>query len=1845
MAVLAFMSNILTGQINADFTTNNFEACNSLQTTFFDQSTSAESIIDWAWDLDGNTSSEQNPGVVFTQPGSYKICLTVTDVSGNSDTECKEDYISVFPNPVVDFTIDNNEGCVPVEVTFSDNSYSDNGEIVSWLWDVGGSAGVISQTIVSDITSSYGIQGSYTTSLTIVDEKGCTTTSSKANAVVASSLSTPDVDIELIPTCDLPWSINFTINNTDPLINYTWDFGNGETFIGPQPPTIMYNSIGVYDITILMESGDCSETFVLSKAIDTNSTASFSYGPEVVCQNEQVSFVDESLSEADVLRWEFGDGSISTETNPSHVYTSPGCYDVSLIRTVGTCTDTVTISCISVLDQPNISYNVTNQFACTLPADIILHAESDKPGDFQWEFSSNGTAVVHDSNDVVTTISEFGSYKAILTFIGEAGCKSVIDSIPVIIAPFEVNLPLIGEAGCAPFSFTLMDSIVSQVSVASYEWTIGNPAIFTSTEMNPSFTIPDTGRYDVQLIAENIYGCIDTVVVEDYVMAGNKPSVYFEADSEEGCLKDSKQFFDLSTGYVDSWEWFFEGSGGSSEQNPIFYFNSVGTYDVALVASHNGCADSLRIEDLITIFEPSSLFTLTYNCEDPYTVAIENNSIGADSLFWTLRLSDTDSLIITDSLFSTYTFPARGKYALSHYSKSFDTGCEHTWTDTVRIVDPIASYAVDTLRGCAPFELQIGNYSQDAFTYEFISDVANIDSIFKDEPTITFNEGGVLNGPMLIITDIHECVDTFQLTDSISVNKLDAQIDFDSIICVPDVAEFMDQSIEVLGNIVSWEWAIDPIGFTSSDQNTSLYIDSVGMYDLYFKVVDDWGCEDSLVMPLAINAIEIIPDFSFDSLGCTWAPIEFSAIGANGSVSTYEWDFGDGKTSIEKNPKHIYELEGLYSVCLTMTDIRGCGKTICKEDIITILDPVAAYTGDPIFATCPPLLTNFEDQSQNVEKYEWDFGDNSGKSLSDSPSHVYTSPGMYDVTLIVESSPVCRDTLFIDDYITVKGPTGSFVAEVGNTCLPIAVNLNAISDGVYKYVWDLGNGILDSVPSLTNTDSISFFYNETGIFTPKLFVTDSVGCTRSFAGDPIVVDDVQIDFTTEYNVLCGPPLTISMENLSEGTTDDVNYTWQVVGPEDHESVEKNPSFDLSTSGLYDVKLIAQYRGCFDTLSIADFMEVADDPEVTFEILTEELCEDVNVQFSNNSTVGYGEFVTWSWDFGDGDSSTMFEPVHQYDGLESHTVTLTGITDKGCESSFSASFDVLPSTVAMVSDDELICIGDQVMLNGTIENLLEGGNYFWEQDATLSCTDCLNPTATPETTTSYILVGVHPNGCESRDTVEVIVIPSPGPELSIETDSLICSGASSVIEVINFNPDYNYEWNTSIMGQDCYTDCEVVNINPTEATTYFVTVYNEFGCFKEDSITVNVESEFVNFLPEITAICEGESTTIGITAGLNPEWSIESNVPCISCPENIVSPSSDETYYVNVESDLGCTYEDSIVVIVVPSGSIDAGDDLEICIGEEVTLHAIGYGDANWSVGNAEGDSNLIDIKVVPEESGYIKLSMTYFECIEDDSLYIEIFEKADISATGDTICPGEMAFLTAEGRADHFYWHAEDEIVETQNLNISPEETTMYTVIADYRTCEPDTTFAEAYVFQPIDYELEEDFYKIYLNDYISISPTFDTLRNYSFEWLPDVGLDCSDCPAPIISELLESVDYSVLVIDEDTGCNKELDIRVRFQNECTRSIFHLPNIFSPNQDGTNDEFRLYTENPDEFISMQIFDRYGNMLFSENDIEKTWDGTYQGQQVVPGVYVYKVNLICPYNRKKYVIFGDVSVVR
>lgn len=1828
-------------QIEANFTVNNAEGCDFLQASFFDQSVSpGATIVDWQWDLAGTFSAVQNPGIIFNQPGLYTICLTVTDNQGNSDQTCKTDYIKVYSSPEADFDIDIQEGCSPLEVTFTNTSISSNGDIEYLLWDVGGSRNVVSTGNPNKkIISTYTAGGSYSTSLTVRDEKGCTDTKSVTDLIDVYQLLPPLISTEIISFCDLPWEVSIRNEDVDDDAQYFWDFGNGQTYNGAQPPRQFFDA-GSYDLTLIVQKEECSDTTRLEDFINTGQASTFVLDNDVVCQNTAVSFIDSSLIAADSVVWDFGDGTTSQESNPSHVFGTSGCQTIELIRYIGDCVDTVKMACLDVLAEPAVTYEIDNSFACTLPAQVGLRARADVAGTFTWVVDGVGS---FEGSEQSLELPAFGTYMVDLTFEAETGCSKVLESIPLEITGFEAHLPRRGPEGCAPFSFSLVDSVASSLPIVSYEWSIGSPPFFTSTDPSPSTTIADTGRYDVRLIVENAYGCKDTIFRPGYIGVGLEPSIDFVAEPLEECLVATRYFTSTTDSYTNGWFWDFGDGNTSTEPNPSHTYGSLGVFDVSLVVSHNGCTNYLNFPEYINVLEPLSLFKINYNCDNPYTVSVQNQSLGADSLAWTIYYDSTRVDTIRDSLLAPLTFPHTGDYVIKHYSINFETMCEHTRADTIRIRDPKASYTADTLQGCRPLEIQISDLSQDAnrYKYQVIDGSTAVDTFVN--PVLTFDSGGTFSMPDLIITDIHGCMDTFRIEDSVRVNEILPSLHYPIVSCVPTTETLIDSSVSRYGSIVDRMWVINGDTLSTSAAEVEHLFDTTGLYDFAWKVTDSWGCMDSLHGDDLIEGVLVEPDFTADTLSCTGVRVRFRARISDPNIDQYLWDFGDGNTSDKKNVNYAYQTEGTYDICLTVWNRKGCSKTVCKPAFVDIRNPKADFTASPRLGECPPLLSTFQNLSTNATSYVWDFGDDSGLSKVTSPAHVFTTPGQFSVTLLAQLTDRCIDTLTIPNYIELLGPIGSFTYDVDTSCVPLSVSLYAESDDNYTYVWDYGNGQLDSTIMLTQTDTTHYTYTEVGRYIPKLVIRDTAGCSRTFASDPIFVDDLSLDFLLEDSILCYPPVAVDIQNLSSSSRP-ATYNWRLDGPT---SLVAESSSDINLTvdqaGPYTIQLVGSAGLCTDTLATDTLLYVGARPTAAFEPVSDILCHGIDVTFLDQSSSTFGEITDFRWQFGDGKNSTLPSPSHAYRRVDDYNIQLQISTEFGCVDSTELSLSVLPATAVKVSDDATICIGESIQLTATLENPHPDSGYHWENHPSLSCTDCLVPTASPSETTTYYIETTHPSGCTDRDSVTITVIPVPPPTALLSPDTSICLLDSARIDILNYDNSLSYQWGAT-PGLSCYTDCPNLMAAPSTSQTYYVTVTNSYGCATSSEINISVETEIEDYLIPDRTICEGATTKLGITGGNEPQWRSDLPIDCATCDSIETSPDREGYFYCDVVSDLGCAYSDSVYVHIVPKGSAKAYADSVMCVGEQAELRAEGVGQVQWLPAAHIVDPQAYTTMASPPTSTMYRLEVQADECIQADSTYIKVYEKAEIRLDRDTICPYDVARLNAVGRADDIKWYFEERAIGQGNhLVVEPLQTHTYKAIAQYRTCAADTATTSVVVHPLIEAKVDPIYYTIFSNKAAEVITEYD--RDYDYLWSPPTGLSCTDCPNPSIDNVFEKTEYTVCITDPATGCMDEQFITVRYTEACDQEVWGLPNIFSPNGDMSNDGFRTYTSDPEGFVKISIFDRWGEMMFQSEDLTAEWDGTFQGMPAAAGVYPFRLQAVCTLTDETYIIWGDVTLVR
>ncbi|MFO8053627.1 MAG: hypothetical protein R6U19_00495 [Bacteroidales bacterium] len=313
--------------------------------------------------------------------------------------------------------------------------------------------------------------------------------------------------------------------------------------------------------------------------------------------------------------------------------------------------------------------------------------------------------------------------------------------------------------------------------------------------------------------------------------------------------------------------------------------------------------------------------------------------------------------------------------------------------------------------------------------------------------------------------------------------------------------------------------------------------------------------------------------------------------------------------------------------------------------------------------------------------------------------------------------------------------------------------------------------------------------------------------------------------------------------------------------------------------------------------------------------------------------------------------------------------------------------------------------------------LSGGGTISANQDTLISVDWHGNTGTD---TIYV-VETNGFGCIG-DTVTLPVSRQPIPVAEAGTDTTIgyCSSSTVQIGPATSNPNFSYEW----MPAAGLSDSNIANpiANPSDTTTYILTVISPYGCESRDTITINVTPEPLADAGtgDTIAACAGQSTTLDATnstaTNFTYSWSPSAglNDPGIATPE--ASPSTTTTYTLTITDEYGCTATDSVVVTVENPPIADAGVNDTICNGISTQLNgnaSSGSGITyNWSSNPPGFSSSAADPMVSPSDTTLYTLIVTdTYGCT--DTSTVSIFVVPDVTAnagSNDTICEGNSYF-------------------------------------------------------------------------------------------------------------------------------------------------------------------------------------------------------------------------------------------
>ena len=541
----------------------------------------------------------------------------------------------------------------------------------------------------------------------------------------------------------------------------------------------------------------------------------------------------------------------------------------------------------------------------------------------------------------------------------------------------------------------------------------------------------------------------------------------------------------------------------------------------------------------------------------------------------------------------------------------------------------------------------------------------------------------------------------------------------------------------------------------------------------------------------------------------------------------------------------------------------------------------------------------------------WTFGDG-GTSTATSPTHTYTSPGSYTVTLIVTDVHGCTDTLTNVSYINVTQPIAAFTeSDSFSVCAPLSENFTNLSTGATGYSWTFGDG-----NSSTNI-SPSDLYITSGFFTVMLIATNAFGC-KDTAVEHVNIYGYAGAFSYTPDSGCAP-LTV---HFSATITNVPNIIWDFGdGSTSSSSSTEDTVHTYTIPGGYIPKLIlSDNTGCQNSSAGLDTIKV---DAVTTGFKTISACLGTTTDFIDTSSSYWSQVINLLWTFGGGVTSTADSPTHIYSTVGTYTVSLKATDAWGCTSTVTENVVITPPPVITASADTTVCLGDAATLSG-----YGGSTYTWTPPGTLSCTACNPTSATPTGVTTYTVTGVDSNGCSNNAVVTVSI--STQTKSVAFGDTAVCWGTK--VQIYDSGAT-TFTWSPA-GGLNSTTIADPI-ADPTQTTTYTVTA--QLGSCAPD---VNYVTIIVYPLPTVDA---GPDQTLiaGSTAQLKAtgnyiftyNWTPDSTLSCNTCYDPVASMSVTTTYIVDVTSDHGCKNSDSVTIhlfcnssqIFVPNSFTPNGD--------------------------------------------------------------------------------------------------------------------------------------------------------------------------------------------------------------------------------------------------------------------------------------------------------------------------------
>ncbi|MBN1182545.1 MAG: PKD domain-containing protein [Bacteroidales bacterium] len=1325
---------------------------------------------------------------------------------------------------------------------------------------------------------------------------------------------TAGFDVVVAEGC-VPFTAEF-INHSTPSVGltYQWSFGD-ENFSEVFEPIHVYYASNNYTVSLIVSDGENYDTLTIPDFIVVRDKPSpdFTISQGTIgCLPYEVEFTDASTGNgANIVdwRWNFGDGIISTDQNPTHTYEVRGEFDVTLRVTDDFgCESNIIIQDFIHVFKPEAGFMASSTESCsgTLTATFTNTSEGELPLQYLWSFGDGEFASLENPTH---TYDSSGMYDVQLIASDVHGCSDTIirpDYIEIIRT--RASFTFEKDVYCRDEQIRFENN---SENADTYNWVFGD--IGSSTQAEPTYVFTESGNYPVSLTVGYLGICshtfTDTITI-DNIEANFSSSVNF------GCsVPLNVSYTDHSIGAV-AWNYQFGNGTTSTLKNPSTTYNITEAlaenqqeqyFNALTVTSSNGCRDSLIIENNIEIALPNALF-------------IGKNEANEEKLNGCIPLA----LSFTDA--SSYT---TNQDSIVSWNWNFDNGITSTEKNPEIIYDASGIYdillTITTELGCMSqyqkkaqagipqnpdFEIttpsvtcasnavQFNNLSTnrdsiDAIFWDFGDGVTSLD----DNPFNYYTDTGYMDVTLWVY---HKgCGRSKTINDIVYINGPVSYFTLDFDCSDPYTYTFSSKIIDATS--ISWNLGDGSPSVLDTEIVEHTY-NTKGQYYIILRADNDnTGCISTYRR--IIKVVDITPDFVVShTIGCPDLEVSFNSSATVDEVSfnfnnergRYLWIFDDDETmEITEDTviSHVYKKRGTYFPALVVRDKDRCYDTLCKQ--IKIYQPQPDFDVNHELG-CMPMFFSFSNLTQTdttIASWLWNFGNDSTSDLQD-PIYEYTEYGNYDISLTATDVLGCQNTKKKQNLINAVRADPNFIASDTQLCIGDTIQLmyNGNSN-VASYEWEIE---LNDPPG---EEIVQSAFPLPGYFSPSLKITDVFGCDSTLTREDYihVQDFPTANFTEDATSSNCYPFEISFTNTS--TSEDLSgrfiWTFDDLG----HSIAKNPVFSFNKPGVFDVQLVAfTTYGCTDTLLKMDLIDIGG-PSANV-IMPDTTCYYRSNKLYLNEKMNIYRSI---WDLGDGTSAEGDTVYHTYTrkGYVPVNVLLMSDANNTCNKYSRDTIYIFEFDAGFLINDNMNkgCVPFTVEVTDTTSRASLITWFFGD----FNVSQLSNTSHTYDSSGLFELLLVAKNafGCSDSATHNIEVFPLP--KITIVSDTFICLDDNVRLQAMGGT---EYWWEPYEFVKE--PDSPFTTAMPDTTTRFEVSVTDSNNCVNTDSVLVVVQ-QYPRVNLADTAIIIGELIYVDVTSDdiLSYNWYPDVNITCTDCPNPILQPLENITYTVTVEDTSHC----------------------------------------------------------------------------------------------------------------------------------------------------------------------------------------------------------------------------------------------------------------------------------------------------------------------------------------------------